>query len=162
MTTTPSAAAFFAAKLEYETDAADLAAARSVGAGPLLIDVRSAAAWRQGRIPGAVHVPRAELADRCAEVVPDRDAEVVVYCWGPGCNSSTKAALALASLGYTRVKELIGGFEYWSREGFAVVDDGGRTRRAPDPLTAPTTEQPPVRSVDRATARSEAESTSRR
>lgn len=133
-----TAADFFAAKLAYETDPADLAAARAQGSGPLVIDVRSQAAWDQGRIPGAVHVPNADLAARAAEVAPDLDAEVVVYCWGPGCNGSTRAALTLTLLGHRRVRELIGGFEYWAREGFATVGAGGRARRDPDPLTAPT------------------------
>jgi rhodanese-related sulfurtransferase len=137
MTTSLSARDFFAAKLAYETDPADLAADRASGAAPLVVDVRSAASWGQGRIPGAIHIPGAELAARAAAELPDRDARVVVYCWGPGCNGSTRAALTLATLGYTRVQELIGGFEYWSREGFAVVTDAGRTRRAPDPLAAP-------------------------
>lgn len=137
MQTTFTAADFFAAKLAYETDPSDLAADRAAGTPPLVLDVRSEEAWSQGRIPGALHVPAAELAARAAEVAPDRDAEIVVYCWGPGCNGSTRAALALTVLGYTRVRELIGGFEYWAREGLAVVSDAGRSRRAPDPLTAP-------------------------
>ena len=137
MQTTLTAADFFAAKLTYETDPSDLAADRAAGTAPVVIDVRNAAAWAQGRIPGAVHVPTAELADRVPEIVPDLGAAVVVYCWGPGCNGSTRAALALAQAGYTNVRELIGGFEYWAREGLAVVSDTGRSRRAPDPLTAP-------------------------
>lgn len=137
MQTTLTAADFFAAKLAHETDPSDLAADRAAGAAPVVLDVRNDAAWAQGRIPGAVHVPNAQLADRAAEVLPDRDAAVVTYCWGPGCNGSTRAALTLARLGYTDVRELIGGFEYWAREGLAVVSDTGRSRRAPDPLTAP-------------------------
>ena len=128
---------FFTAKLAYETDPADLAADRAAGRAPILIDTRSDAAWSQGRIPGAIHVPNAVLAERIGDVAPDVSASVVVYCWGPGCNGSTRAALTLATLGYTNVRELIGGFEYWVREGFAVVTDAGRERRATDPLTAP-------------------------
>jgi rhodanese-related sulfurtransferase len=135
--TTPSAADFFAAKLAYETDPSDLAAARTAGESPVVIDVRSDAAWSQGRIPGATHVPNAELAERISVVVPDKDQALVVYCWGPGCNGSTRAALTLSNLGYTHVRELIGGFEYWAREGLLVVSDEGRTRQPPDPLTAP-------------------------
>jgi rhodanese-related sulfurtransferase len=140
--TTPAATAtsavdFFAARLAHQTDPADLAHARATGAAPLVVDVRSAAGWAQGRIPGAVHVPLAELVERIGEHAPDRDADVVVYCWGPGCNGSTRAGLALALAGYGRVRELVGGYEYWVREGFAVVSDTGRSRRAPDPLTAP-------------------------
>ena len=141
VTTTISAIDFFAAKLAHQTDPADLAADRANGAAPIVIDVRSEASWRQGRIPGAVHVPNAQLADRIAEVAPDRAGAVVVYCWGPGCNGSTRAALTLARLGYSGVKELIGGFEYWAREGLAVVSDAGRSRCAPDPLVAPVGER---------------------
>ena len=137
METSITARDFFAAKLTYETDPADLAADRAAGRAPVVVDVRSAQGWRQGRIPGAVHVPGAELTARAAEVLPDRDADVVVYCWGPGCNGSTWGAFALAELGYTRVRELIGGYEYWVREGFATVTDEGRSRRAADPPTAP-------------------------
>ena len=137
MQTTLTAADFFAAKLTYETDPSDLAADRAAGTAPIVLDVRNAASWAQGRIPGAVHVPTAELVARATEVAPDREAAVVVYCWGPGCNGSTRAALALAQMGYTNVRELIGGFEYWAREGLAVVSDAGRSRQAADPLTAP-------------------------
>ena len=137
METTITAADFFAAKLSYETDPSDLAAARAAGAGPVVIDTRSSADWAQGRIPGALSIPRSELADRAPSMLPDRDADIVVYCWGPGCNGSTKAALTLASLGYRRVRELVGGFEYWAREGLAIETATGRTRRPVDDLTAP-------------------------
>ena len=48
---------------------------------------------------------------------------VVTYCWGPGCNGATRAALVLAELGF-QVREMIGGVEYWIREGFGA-DRGG-------------------------------------
>jgi rhodanese-related sulfurtransferase len=137
METTIAATDFFAAKLSYETDPSDLAALRAAGAGPIVVDTRSAAGWAQGRIPGALHIPGSELADRAVSLLPDREADIVVYCWGPGCNGSTKAAFTLASLGYRRVRELIGGFEYWAREGLAIETDAGRARRAADELTAP-------------------------
>lgn len=135
--TPASAVDFFAAKLAFETDPSDLAADRASGAAPIVVDVRDAPGWRQGRIPGAMHAPLPELVERITEAAPARDTAIVVYCWGPGCNGSTRAALALARAGYTRVRELIGGFEYWAREGLAVVTDDGRARRATDPLTAP-------------------------
>ncbi len=137
MQTVISAADFFAAKLAYQTDPSDLAEARARGDAPLVIDVRSAQGWSQGRIPGAVHVPNAQLTQRIRELAPETDTPIVLYCWGPGCNGSTRGALLLASEGYTQVRELIGGFEYWAREGLAVVTVEGRARRAPDALTAP-------------------------
>ena len=130
-----SAAEHFAAKLRYEIDPADLAAVRGRGARPLVIDVRSLASWTQGRIAGAVHIPGDELELRAAAEIP-RDADVIVYCWGPGCNGSTKAALVLSQLGYS-VRELIGGFEYWAREGLQIENESGRSRLPVDHLTAP-------------------------
>ena len=137
MTNSIPAEAFFAAKLAYEMDPSDLAAARAGGSAPVVIDTRSAASWSQGRIPGAVHIPNAELEKRVAEVAPDKSTAIVVYCWGPGCNGSTRGALILTTLGYANVRELIGGFEYWSREGLATVSDTGRARLSIDLLTAP-------------------------
>lgn len=137
MNTPSSAAAFFAAKLRHETDPADLAADRASGASPLVVDVRSETAWAQGRIPGAIHIPGSELQVRVDELGEDRSRAVVVYCWGPGCNGSTRAALTLSTLGFSQVRELIGGFEYWAREGLLVERAAGRARRLPDPLTAP-------------------------
>ncbi|WP_380169333.1 rhodanese-like domain-containing protein [Jannaschia sp. R86511] len=128
----------FAARLRFETDPADVAAARAAGHAPLLLDVRSQAAWDQGHVPWARHLPLAELADRLDELPPPGDdPDLVTYCWGPGCNGSTKAALGLARAGYPSVREMIGGFEYWAREGLAVQTAAGRTRRVPDPLTSP-------------------------
>lgn len=135
---TSAAVDHFAAKLRFETDPSDVQAAFDAGERFTLVDSRGHAAWHQGRIAGAVHLPTAEIPDHAAERLP-AGVPVVVYCWGPGCNGSTKAALALARLGYP-VKEMIGGFEYWAREGLPVVDDRGPVARAVDPLTSPTTQ----------------------
>ena len=80
-------------------------------------------------------MPTAQIATHASEEIP-LDMPVVTYCWGPGCNGSARAALEFAKLGY-QVKELIGGFEYWAREGYPVENDHGRIARAKDPLTAP-------------------------
>nr|WP_246450736.1 rhodanese-like domain-containing protein [Allostreptomyces psammosilenae] len=130
------AAAHFAAKLAFATDVSDVHAALAAGADDfVLLDSRSRAAWEQGHVPGAVHLPSAEIPRRAAELL-DVNVPVVTYCWGPGCDGAARAALALARLGY-RVKEMIGGIEYWLREGFAVQTASGAVRRAADPLTAP-------------------------
>lgn len=132
-----AALAHFAARLAFETDVSDVAADLAAGAaGLVVIDSRSLESWNQGHIAGAVHLPTAEIAARAETMIP-REVTVVTYCWGPGCNGATRAALEFARLGY-RVKEMLGGFEYWAREGFAVETAGGVARRPIDPLTAPT------------------------
>jgi len=122
-------------RLGWESDASDVHAAQEAGEPFVLVDTRGDLAWAQGRIVGAVHLPTAQIAERAAAEIP-LDTPVVVYCWGPGCNGSTKAALAFALRGY-RVREMIGGFEYWAREGYPVEADAGRIHRPADPLTAP-------------------------
>ncbi len=130
------AAAHFSDKLAYETDVSDVHADLESGVpGIVVVDSRGTDAWDQGRVPGAIHLPTAEIAARAADLVPPGTV-VVTYCWGPGCNGSTRAALAFARLGYA-VKEMIGGYEYWVREGLAIETDAGSTRRPPDDLTTP-------------------------
>ncbi|MBO2461236.1 rhodanese-like domain-containing protein [Actinomadura violacea] len=129
----------FAARLAFETDVSDVAADLAAGTpGIVVVDTRSAESWAQGHAAGAVHLPTAEISARADVLVPE-GATVVVYCWGPGCNGAQKAALEFAKLGRP-VKEMIGGFEYWAREGYPVETGAGAvTRRSPDALTAPVT-----------------------
>src|SRR2546430_16567790 len=101
----------------------------------VLVYPRGAVAWAQGHLPGALHLPWAETAERATGLVA-RDARVVTYCWGPGCNGATRGAAEFARLGYS-VKGMVGGFEYWVREGFSVQAADGGVTRAPDLLTAP-------------------------
>ncbi|MEU3251032.1 rhodanese-like domain-containing protein [Streptomyces sp. NPDC006997] len=131
------AAAHFRASLAFHADVFDVAAALATDGDPgfVVLDSRSTEAWDQGHVPGAVHLPTALVPEQAGQLL-DRAVPVVTYCWGPGCNGATRAALALAGLGY-QVKEMLGGFEYWVREGFEFETWQGRERRPPDPLTAP-------------------------
>jgi rhodanese-related sulfurtransferase len=130
------ATAHFTARLTFETDVSDVHHdLENRLPGWVLVDTRSREAWEQGHIPGAVHLPTAEITARAGDLI-DRDALVVTYCWGPGCNGSTRAALEFARLGY-RVKEMLGGYEYWVREGLSTQTLLGIRRNDVDPLTAP-------------------------
>ncbi|WBB47244.1 rhodanese-like domain-containing protein [Verrucosispora sp. WMMA2044] len=133
-----TAVAHFLARLRFETDVADVHHDLTAELPDLVVvDSRGDAAWAQGHLPGAVHLPTDLIAARAADAVPP-DAHVVTYCWGPGCDGATRAALEFARLGY-RVKEMRGGYEYWVREGLPVVTATGLTHRPVDDLTAPRT-----------------------
>lgn len=130
-----TAAAHFGSRLAYEADVSDVHADLESGIPNLVVvDSRGDAAWRQGHLPGAVHLPTADIRTRARDVVPPTSL-VVTYCWGPGCNGATRAALEFARLGY-QVKEMIGGYEYWVREGFPIQVGDRTERQAADPLTA--------------------------
>jgi rhodanese-related sulfurtransferase len=116
----------FASRLAFETDVADLMA--DLGKGNtdfVVIDTRSPRSFGLCHIPGALNLPKIN-AQTTAEL--PKDKVCVVYCWGPACNGSTRGALRLNELGF-RAKELIGGIEYWRKEGGAV--EGSLGHEAP-------------------------------
>jgi rhodanese-related sulfurtransferase len=85
----------------------------------VVLDVRSPDAYAKSHVPGALHLPHTTINAITAATLP-HDKLLVVYCWGPGCNGATKAAMQLSALGFT-VKEMIGGMEYWEeRERYPV------------------------------------------
>lgn len=124
-------AAHFDARLHAETDASDVYAAQKAGEEFVLVDVRGNEAWAQGRAAGAIHMHYSEIESRAPVEIP-LGTPVVVYCWSPGCNAAQKAGVRFARLGYS-VREMIGGYEYWAREGYPVVNDDGRVRFPKDP-----------------------------
>ena len=88
------------------------------------IDVREADEWQEGHLPGAVHVPLAQLAARAAELLGD-DRPLVVHCQG-GSRSSIAAAYLqplLREVGRPAAHNLVGGYGEWARRGMPV--DGG-------------------------------------
>lgn len=126
-----AAAEFFRAKIQFEIDVMDVADQLPAG-DFVLVDTRRRASWEHGHIPGAVHLPAAEIVTRSSEIIPP-GSNVVVYSWGPGCNGSTVAALAFAELQYP-VREMLGGIEYWARNGLPVQTAAGLIQRQADPL----------------------------
>ena len=90
---------------------ADPAAARQlVAEGALLLDVRSGGEFASGHLPGAVHVPLAELSGRLRDVGSDKARPIVVYC-ASGIRSAT-AASQLRGAGYGAVHDL-GAMSRW-------------------------------------------------
>ena len=111
-------------KLEYEIDSWDLSVALERGEKVVVIDARSPEAFAREHIPGAVNLPHRRM-DAQSVAGLDRDALVVTYCDGIGCNASTKGALGMLRLGF-RVKELMGGLDWWKRDGHPT--EGGVAR----------------------------------
>ena len=96
----------------------ELQAERSAGKAPVLLDVREANEADAGLLPAAKLVPRGFLELRVEEVVPDHDADLVLYC--AGGSRSLLAGQTLRAMGYTRVRSLAGGFAAWKADGLPV------------------------------------------
>ena len=105
----------YAAKLEFETDSWDLRTALDQNEKIVVIDARSAESYQTEHIPGAVNLPHRSMSEESMQHF-DRTALHVINCDGIGCNASTKGALNMSRLGF-RVKELIGGLDWWKRDG---------------------------------------------
>ncbi|MFN2483653.1 MAG: molybdopterin-synthase adenylyltransferase MoeB [Candidatus Limnocylindria bacterium] len=90
-------------------------AIRLAGEGATIIDVREPAEWAAGHIPEATLVPVGEVAEKIADVVPDRDAPILLHC-AVGARSA-RAAQTLLSMGYTNVVSLREDIRKWAARG---------------------------------------------
>jgi rhodanese-related sulfurtransferase len=102
-------------KLSFGIDAWDLKTALESGENVVVIDARSPQAYEKEHIRGAINIPHRKMTTEATKDL-SRSALVVSYCDGIGCHASTKGALNLTKLGF-RVKELIGGIDWWKRDG---------------------------------------------
>ncbi len=106
----------YESKLKYEIDAYDLWESITLGNDIVVVDTRSAEAYTERHIPGSVNIPHRTMdPDSTADL--NKKSLYVTYCDGIGCNASTKGALNMARLGFN-VKELIGGLDWWMRDGY--------------------------------------------
>ncbi len=66
-----------------------------------IVDVLPVESYTAAHIPGAISIPLELLASRAGQLLPDRNAEIVVYCGNLTCDRSEKALQILQQLGYT-------------------------------------------------------------
>lgn len=118
----------YVSKLAFETDPSDVYHDLQNGeTGFIVIDARLKDDFAEGHIPGAMSLPYRTIDSETTAKLPT-DKLLVVYCWSPACNAATKAAVRLAGLGFA-VKEMIGGIQYWRREGYPVEGTDPRSER---------------------------------
>ena len=79
----------------------------------IILDVREQDEFDEGHIPGAILIPYTEIDAKAEEMLPDKDALILVYCRSG--RRSKIASESLANLGYTNVKEF-GGIIDWEYE----------------------------------------------
>ena len=87
----------------------------------LVLDVRSAAEFAEGHIPGAVNIPHDVIGERVAELGPADERDIVVYC-----RSGRRSALAIETLkraGFSRLFHLDGDYLRWSEEHRPLLKD---------------------------------------
>ncbi|HEU5322805.1 MAG TPA: rhodanese-like domain-containing protein [Methylomirabilota bacterium] len=103
---------------------AQVQAASLAGSGRRVLDVRRAREWEDGHLPGATHIPLAELPKRAGEL--DQQADWAVIC-ASGYRSSI-ATSVLERAGLARVANVVGGMAAYQAAGLPV--ESGATSKA--------------------------------
>lgn len=86
-------------------------AKQDAGEAFVFVDVREDNEWNNGHAAGAIHLGRGIIERDIRSTVPDKDAEIVLYCGG-GYRSAL-AADNLQKMGYTNVLSMAGGIKAW-------------------------------------------------
>lgn len=89
---------------------------QEAGESFLLVDVREESEWRAGHAAGAIHMGKGIIERDVESRIPDKEADIVLYCGG-GYRSAL-AAEALQRMGYTRVSSMDGGMREWRQSGY--------------------------------------------
>lgn len=83
--------------------------------GATLIDVREDNEFEAAHAAGAKHMGRGIIERDIVQTIPDKDAEIILYCGG-----GFRSALAtdnLQKMGYTNVWSMAGGWHAWEESG---------------------------------------------
>ena len=94
-----------------------LHAALARGDDFVLVEALGPMYFEDAHLPGAINIPHTEVARLAPDLLPDRDAAIVVYCANTPCPNSAVAAAALRALGYRNVREYVEGKEDWVAAG---------------------------------------------
>jgi rhodanese-related sulfurtransferase len=95
----------------------ELAAKLDRGEAVMLVEALPEPHYRKAHLPGAINLPAERVLELAPQLLPDLDAEIVVYCANLACPSSEVAAHALIELGYRQVREYAGGKQDWIEAG---------------------------------------------
>jgi rhodanese-related sulfurtransferase len=85
-----------------------------------LVEALPASYFDQGHIPGAINIPHTEVRELAPELLPDKDAAIVVYCANEPCPNSGIATHVLLKLGYTNVRDYAEGKADWVESGLPL------------------------------------------
>ena len=98
------------------TDLRDLIDAGTV----TVVEALPAEYYDQGHLPGAINIPHTDVRDLAPALLPDKDAQIVVYCANLPCPNSGIAAHVLGKLGYSNVRDYAEGKADWTEAGLPL------------------------------------------
>lgn len=87
---------------------------------PVLIEALPARYFLDGHLPGAININVGEVQDKAPGLLPDKGADIVVYCASVTCANSDQVAVNLHVLGYHNVAVFKGGKAEWQAAGYEL------------------------------------------
>jgi rhodanese-related sulfurtransferase len=87
------------------------------GEGVVVVETLGPAYYEDVHLPGAINIPHTEVDDLAPSLLPDKAAQVVVYCSNKACQNSPQAARRLEALGYEDVYDYEEGKQDWIEAG---------------------------------------------
>ncbi len=94
------------------------------GERTVLVEALPPKSFLDKHLPGAVNIPHDQVDALAPALLPDKTAEIVVYCANAPCKNSGIAAQRLSELGYSRVRDYHEGKADWIEAGYAVESGG--------------------------------------
>ena len=106
-----------------ELSAAQVKADLDAGRKFILLDVRSKEEFDAGHLPNAMHVSRGLLEFKIGRVIPDKNANIILYC-RTGARSALTTQV-LNEMGYLNAKNMAGAFKAWGTAGYPIYNRHG-------------------------------------
>ena len=88
-----------------------------------LIEALPAESYHHADLPGTINLPPDQVRTLAPQLLPQKDAEVIVYCAGAICHSSEGVARELTEMGYSNVRRYVGGKQDWIDAGLPIASD---------------------------------------
>lgn len=98
----------------------ELQARLAANPGLTLLEALPEKYYAEKHLPGALHFPHDQARALAPATLPDKAAEIVVYCASSACQNSHIAARTLESLGYRDVAVYAGGKQDWTEAGLPL------------------------------------------
>lgn len=95
----------------------------------ILVEALPPMYYEDTHLPGALNIPHDQVEALAPELLPDKFADIVVYCANGPCQNSEIAANRLSQLGYSNVKDYHLGKQDWIEAGLPT-EQGARTVRS--------------------------------
>lgn len=88
--------------------------------GVTLVEALPERYWQASHLPGALNINHDEVDAKAPALLPERDADIVVYCANVNCQNSDIVAHRLGVLGYSQVRVYKGGKADWEAAGLPL------------------------------------------